>query len=219
MAVQSRKYNQAMTPAESYERADYWASNAENLFLIECWARDGMTLEEIARRIGVTSSIFRNRFRKDERIRQAIRRGKEYVDYEVENALLKCALGFDTKETRIMTTIKNGKTIETVKETTNKEVAPNVTAIQVWLYNRCRDKWKKNWDNMLQFDEENSEIHVTVTRAGAGDGTQAETQNIEMRKSTPEEKAKVEAQNKKKRQAAKEELEDLDAWPDDWHDE
>lgn len=214
----------------------------DNLMLIECWARDGYTFQDIANRIGVSISTLRMWRGQYPEINDALKKGREIVDYKVENALLKSALGYKTKEVKVTTTMRYGKVVETVKEVTDKEQAPNVSAIQCWLFNRLPDKWKRNRDNLIELNEEDTKIQVTVTRASQltkpnaqHDDTVDEewqdevNQSIEIRSMTEEEQkeaAKKKAQNAKQNDsnlATKVESEandeDLDYWPDDWEDE
>ena len=144
--------------------ADEWLEE-DKLMLLECWSRDGYTLQDIANKIGISYSIFRSWKAKYPEIRQALSKGAEIVDYKVENALLKSALGYRTKEVKITTLMQGGKVVQQMKEVTEKDQAPNVTACQVWLYNRLPQKWKKNRDSLIELDEEDSTIQVTVTRA------------------------------------------------------
>lgn len=224
--------------------AEEWLEE-DNLMLLECWARDGYTYTDIANRIGIDLSTLRRWRVQYPEIEHALKQGREIIDYKVENALLKSALGYKTKEVKVTTTIRYGKTVETVKEVTDKEQAPNVSAIQCWLYNRLPDKWKKNRDQLIELDEEDTKIQVTVTRASAGQMTKAQhtngkdeideewqdevNQSIEIRSATEEERA--EAAKRKAQNAAQSDLnratkvetessdEDLDYWPDDWEDE
>lgn len=214
----------------------------DNLMLIECWARDGYTFQDIANRIGIAVSTLRGWRAQYPEFDEALKRGREIIDYKVENALLKSALGYKTKEVKVTTTMRYGKVVETVKEVTDKEQAPNVSAIQCWLYNRLPNKWKKNRDNLIELDEEDTKIQVTVTRASQSTKPNAQhddtvdeewqdevNQSIEIRSMTEEEQAEA---VKKKAQAKSEGSqklstkveseandEDLDYWPDDWEDE
>ena len=213
----------------------------DNLMLLECWARDGYTFQDIANRIGISISTLRAWRVQYPEIDSALKKGREIIDYKVENALLKSALGYHTKEVKVATTIRFGKTVETIKEVTDKEQAPNVSAIQCWLYNRLPNKWKKNRDQLIELDEEDTKIQVTVTRASQSTTAQqdetaedkewqdAVNQSIEIRGMTEEER--VEAA-KKKAQANEQSTsnvatkveneasdEDLDYWPDDWEDD
>ena len=222
--------------------AEQWLED-DNLMLLECWARDGYTFTDIANRIGISSSTLTNWRNKYPEIEKALATGREIIDYKVENALLKSALGYRTKEVKVITTIRHGKVIETVKETTEKEQAPNVSAAQCWLYNRLPKKWKNmnSRANILDDMDEDTSIQVTVTRASknphaqSAPPTDSETdeewvdeinESIEIRQMTEQEKqeakkAKAKANNDKE-VVAKVEAEpedDLDYWPEDWEDE
>lgn len=150
---------------------DEWLE-ADGLMLIESWARDGYTVQDIATRIGVVQQTLRAWMNKYPEIKQAVNNGRELVDYKVENALLKAALGYKTKEVRVATIIRNGKTIETQKETIEREQAPNVSACQAWLYNRKPKVWKNmnSRANILDDIGEETSIHITVERATAPEG-------------------------------------------------
>ena len=210
---------------------DTWIEE-DKLLLIECWARDGYTMQDIANRIGITDSTLRKWRKEYPEIQKAISNGKEIIDYKVENALLKSALGYKTKEVKITTIMRYGKVVETQKEVTEKDQAPNVTACQVWLYNRCPDKWKKNRDNLIELEEEDTSIQVTVVRKEKDNKDEEDKEwqdevntKIEISKNQNEDSNK-QAKNKKKeskkessKSSTKKESEDLDYWPDDWEDE
>ncbi|WJI90499.1 transposase [Weissella viridescens] len=70
----------------------------EGLSQLEGWARDGLTDEQIAKNIGIRRSALYS-WKKDHLdIMDALKKGKEVVDYQVENALLKKALGMTVVE-------------------------------------------------------------------------------------------------------------------------
>ena len=150
----------------SSDLLDKWLKD-DNLILLECWSRDGYTLTDIARRIGINLDTLVIWKKKYPPIAEALSNGKELIDYKVENALLKSALGYRTKDVKVTTTMRFGKVVETIKETTDREVAPNVTAIQMWLYNRQKEKWKNMSSSKSMLDEmgDDSTIEITVTRA------------------------------------------------------
>ena len=74
---------------------EYWLTE-EGLLLLEGWARDGLTDEQIAHNIGISISTLNNWKNKYVEILESLKKGKEVVDYAVENALLKNALKGDT---------------------------------------------------------------------------------------------------------------------------
>ena len=196
---------------EKESPVDYWLSD-DGLILIEAWARDGYTLSEIAQRMGVaryTLSKWRQRYPD---ITKALSTGKELIDYKVENALLKAALGYTTKEIKVTLGKKvvSGEIFEVLKETTTREVAPNVTACMAWLNNRKHDQWKRNRDKVIDLDEEDSNINITIVRGPKQDDLGDNVnQEVNFRPKTKEE---IEKENTV-------DEEDLDYWPDDWEDE
>lgn len=68
----------------------------DGLVLLRGWARDGLTDAQIADRCGITKSTLYLWKKKFPSLSDAIKKGKEVVDYEVENALLDNALAGDT---------------------------------------------------------------------------------------------------------------------------
>lgn len=126
-----------------------WLEN-EKLILLQGWARDGLSDEQIAHNMGIHVRTLYQWKNKEEcqQIFHAIKNGKEVVDYIVENALMKNA------------------------------VSGNVAAQIFWLTNRKPDKWKNRRDpeisNEALISAENilvkiKDISETVTKE-KGDG-------------------------------------------------
>lgn len=109
----------------------------EGLQLLEGWARDGLTDEQIADNMGISTSTLYDWKNKYLEISEALKKGKEIVDIQVENALLKRALGYSYSE---VTTEKDGNKIK--QKITKKQVIPDTTAQIFWLKNRRPDKWR-----------------------------------------------------------------------------
>lgn len=72
---------------------EYWLT-PEGLLKLEAWARDGLTDEQTAENIGINPATLYDWKKKYPKISEALKRGKEIVDIQVENALLKRALGY-----------------------------------------------------------------------------------------------------------------------------
>lgn len=128
-------------------KSKYFTHVEPKLTLIEGWARDGLTDEQISKNLGIAYSTFREYKNKYSALSASLKKGKEVVDYEVENALLKRALGYEYDEV----TYEHGK--ETKRVT--KQVAPDTTAQIFWLKNRRPDKWRDK-----QVVESNNTIEV-----------------------------------------------------------
>lgn len=89
----------------------YWLTS-EGLTLLEGWARDGLTEEQISHNMDISRSTLKDWKLKYPAISATLKKGKEVVDYRVENALLSAAL------------------------------EGNTTAQIFWLKNRRPDKWR-----------------------------------------------------------------------------
>ena len=110
----------------------------EGLLKIEGWARDGLTDKQIAENIGVAYSTFRDWIKRFPALSAPLKKGKEVVDRQVENALLKRALGYEYVETTKELTDLG----LTVTKQVTKQVAPDTTAQIFWLKNRKPQEWR-----------------------------------------------------------------------------
>ena len=120
------------------------------------WTRDGATDIELAKRIGIaTGTIYEWKKRYPE-FAEVLKRNKEVVDYQVEDSLLKRALGFEYTET---TKERVGNELVVTKEVT-KLVVPDTTAQIFWLKNRKRREWRDRQD--IEHSGE-TEIKVVLT--------------------------------------------------------
>lgn len=125
----------------------------EGLLQLEAWARDGLTEEQIANNMGIAYSTLKYWKNDHLAILAALKRGKEVVDIQVENALLKRALGYTYVETTREQVIdydpdtgkKIGSHMEVTKEVA-KEVQPDTTAQIFWLKNRKPGTWRDKRD-------------------------------------------------------------------------
>lgn len=114
----------------------------DGLLRVESWARDGLIDSQIAHNMGIAYSTFRDWCGKFPALSAALKKGKAPVDLEVENALLKRALGYEYEETTTEI-IENpdGTKRKHIKKVT-KLVLPDTLAQFFWLKNRRPDKWR-----------------------------------------------------------------------------
>lgn len=108
------------------------------LILIEGWARDGLTEEQIAHNMGIRRETLWEWKKRYPNIANTINKSKEVVDRMVENALLKRALGYSYEETRVEIMPDGSKKGIQVTKT----VVPDVKAQEFWLRNRKPDAWR-----------------------------------------------------------------------------
>lgn len=216
---------------------DKWLS-PEGLMLIECWARDGLNTTQIAAKMGIARKTLWEWRKYHEEIEEAMTKGKEIVDYEVENALLRLALGGEKKTTKTIVGNPDSNGNRQVRvETTVENVLPNATAALAWLNNRKPKDWKRNRDLFELTSDEDSAVTINVVRAGSGIKTQYEVSKkeeqenerlVHKRKAEKQDSNKMEKTGKaKKRNSkssncrnnkagnAKREL-DENGWPVDW---
>lgn len=95
----------------------------DKLILLEGWARDGLTYEQIANNMGIGLTTLKEWRQKEPTIQATLKKGREVVDFEVENALLKNAL------------------------------SGNVTAQIFWLKNRKKNEWREKVEDSNEESE------------------------------------------------------------------
>ena len=147
------KYEQWLTP--------------EGLLKLEGWARDGLTDEQIAQKIGIHRDTLNEWKKKYSDISDTLKRGKEVVDLRVENALLKRALGYEYEE--VSEKYESGTLTE--KKVTKKQVVPDTTAQIFWLKNRRHDKWKDKQDVQVsgELKTEKTKLDDLIKQIQGGD--------------------------------------------------
>ena len=131
----------------------------DKLVVVEGWARNGLTEKQIAHNLAVAYSTFRVYKEKYPALSAVLKKGREVIDFEVEGALIKRALGYSyvevTKE--LVEDETTGSAELKVVKTVTKQVAPDVTAQIFWLKNRKPNEWK-NDPNKFKLDKEALEL-------------------------------------------------------------
>lgn len=138
-------------------KSKYETDVKPRLVEIEAWKRDGLTDEQIFKNLGISRDTFYKYKEKYADFSDALKKGKEVADIEVENALFKRAIGYKYKEI-----IKEVKEIDGKKSTYIKEVVkemPGDVGAQIfWLKNRKSSKWKDKQD----IDIEDNNVSITI---------------------------------------------------------
>lgn len=149
----------------SVTKASEWIA-PEKLLLLEDWARQGLFDKQIAKNMGISEATLYNYKRDYPEIKEALRKGKEVVDIEVENAMLKRAIGY-TITINEQKVDKDGCVHDCKRDV---HIPGDVTAQIFWLKNRRRQQWRDKVEvekaetiqkieiiNDLPKEEENSE--------------------------------------------------------------
>ena len=116
--------------------------------VIEGWVRNGLTIEQIAKNLGISKVTFYKYISEHTELSELLKKGKEVVDRERENALLKRALGYKFDEVTKELIEDEEIDISELKVTkvVTKEVAPDTTAQIFWLKNRKSEEWRDKKD-------------------------------------------------------------------------
>ena len=126
---------------------EYWLT-PEGLIKLEGWARDGLTDEQIAKNIGINRDTLYRWKKAYPDFSDALKRGKEVIDRQVENALLTRALGYTYDEV----TFEDGVEVKRVR----KQVVPDTTAQIFWLKNRKPEDWRDKREIIK--DDDNDQV-------------------------------------------------------------
>lgn len=128
-------------------------------------ARQGLINKQIAKHLGISEDTFYDYLKIFPEFSEALKKGKSPVDTEVENALLKRALGYEYEEVMVEYKPPKGgrkeddKTAKPVSiKKTKKQVIPDVTAQIYWLKNRRPDKWRDRHEMGVGFPAEDGTL-------------------------------------------------------------
>lgn len=139
-----------MAKRKGGRRSKYHTHVEPRLIEIEGWARDGVIDEDIAKKLGVAISTFHNYKKQFPELMDSLKKGKEVIDRQVENALLKSALGFHYHEEMVT---NQGDVVEVTKFE-----RPNTTAQIFWLKNRKPEAWR----DKQEVEQTNKNINIIL---------------------------------------------------------
>lgn len=100
------------------------------------WIGEGVSEEEVCRRLGVSSSTFLKYKKRYPLLKKAVIKGRQRIKRNVVSALIKKCLGFHYEEEREV--IEKGK-IVTLK--TTRYAPPDFMSIAFYLINRYSQEW------------------------------------------------------------------------------
>lgn len=148
-------------------KSKYETDVKPKLVEIEAWKRDGLKDEQICKNLGISVDTFYKYKIKYTEFSEALKKGKEVADIEVENALFKKAIGYNTKVKKAFK-VKNveyddyGKKVKEYEEIVLAEeeihIPADTTAQIFWLKNRKSSKWKDKQD----IDIQDNNVSITI---------------------------------------------------------
>lgn len=134
----------------------------EGLTLLNGWARDGLTDEQIAKNMQISTSTYYDYKKKHDEISEALKKGKEIVDYEVESSLLKKCFGYNATVKKNMKVkrveyndegYKSNEYEEIIEVYDEVHVPADTTAQIFWLKNRRPEKWREKQESINNNDD------------------------------------------------------------------
>ena len=114
----------------------------EGLLKVRGYALDGLTDKQIATNMDISESTLNAWKLRFPEVMESLKAGKEVIDRQVENALLKRALGYQYEETKIVLEKDDNGKDKKRQEKTTKTVIPDTTAQIFWLKNRKSAEWR-----------------------------------------------------------------------------
>jgi hypothetical protein len=128
----------------------------DGLLRLEAWARDGLTDLQIAKNCGISVKTLYEWKNKYSDICAALKKGKEVVDIEVENALFKKTQGYTVRLRKTFKVKFTEYDAQTGRKTAEREelqtgideihIPADTMAMIYWLNNRKPAQWRAKPD-------------------------------------------------------------------------
>lgn len=142
-------------------RINEWQTE-EGLLRIQAWARNGLTFEEIAKNIGICRDTLNEWKKSSADISDALKKGRDVADIEVENALFKKAKGYNVEVKKTFKvhcveydelTGKKKREYDKLETGIDEVHIPADTTAQIfWLKNRKPDVWRDRIENKVELN-------------------------------------------------------------------
>lgn len=157
-----------------------WWHGEDGVSLITSWRRNGIAMDEIAKRIGVSPTTLDRWRQESDEMDRALTITEDLVDGMVEGALLKRALGYDYFEETWTRDKDTGRDVLTKK--VKKHVPADVKAMAIWLYNRRSGAWRTIQQPLPPDDTDIVDVRNVLVQieevAGGGGASDAEAGGV-----------------------------------------
>lgn len=143
-----------------------WPQVEEKLALVEAWARDGLSEEQIAKNLGISRTTMETYKKKYPVLLDALKKGRFVQVQEVENSLYKAATGYyyKTQEThKVKVQGPNGPEEKVEVVTIMKFKPPETAAMCFFLKNKDKINWADN-PQMLDVRREELELRKETAK-------------------------------------------------------
>ena len=138
----------------------------ENLNLIRSWKTRGLTNEQIAKNIGVTTTTLYKWQGQFIEFADALKRGREHAVAELENAAFKAAIGYEVEEVKRIIVGSGGNRKERIEQT-KKHIPPNHTMLIFLMKNIGRHVWsnKPEHEETIRLQNEKLKAELELLKA------------------------------------------------------
>ena len=155
-----KKKTKAVKPKQKIGRKTKYDTHVLPKFrLIEAWCRDGAIDEAIYKKLQISKDSFYEYKKKYPEFSDLLKTSKEDTDVQVENSLLKRALGYMAED--IKEEYQDGILVS--KTVTKKHISPDTTAQIFWLINRSAGKWQNTQRKEIQVAPETNKMLKSIT--------------------------------------------------------
>lgn len=135
----------------------------EGLLKVEGWKRDGLSDEQVAENMGISTATLYQWQKDYPEFSEAIKKGREVVVRHLENTLIKRASGYEYEEINYFQDKGGGVT----ERKTIKHIPPDTTALIFALKNMSPANWRDRKETALSGSLETTpkEINVNFIKA------------------------------------------------------
>lgn len=157
---------------------EYWLT-PDGLMLLEAWARNGLSQEQIAKNMGISRSTLIEWIKRFPVISDTLRaRAKDLADIEVENAMRKKAMGYTATVKKAIKVkhvdydekghrIREYETVQLVDE--EVYIPADTQAGVFWLKNRRPDEWRDKREVPITVEETPDDGFIKALNAEAAE--------------------------------------------------
>lgn len=148
-------------------RRSKWPEVKDRLAEIEIWLRDHhLTEEQVCKNLGISHTTFNDYKKRYPEFLEAVKRGRQAVITELENALVKRALGYEYEEVKTYIKVEEGREVK-YTERTVKHLPPDVGALAILLKNKDPEHYT-NDRAMLELRRMELELRAQIEKIRAG---------------------------------------------------
>ena len=141
-----------------------WPDVRSKLKLVEKWALDGLTEKQIANNLGISHETMNQYKKLHTDFSEVIKKGREVMVLEIENALFKRAKGYEYEEKKVYTKTEDGVST-TYTEITKKHQPPDVGAAIFILKNKDKENYSDN-PQMIELKKQEMELRQKIAENG-----------------------------------------------------